>query len=74
MEMRSLVNTHGTMKIADARPTGKPKGAIIVLQEAFGLTDHIIGLTDPFEQSHLNFFIGRPMKHFHTTTSNPSCR
>ncbi len=48
MEMRSLVTTHGTMKIADARPTGKPKGAIIVLQEAFGLTDHIIGLTDRF--------------------------
>ena len=29
------------MKLYDAEPDGAPKGAVIVVQEAFGITDYI---------------------------------
>src|SRR4051794_24673944 len=35
----------GTMPAAVARPDGTPKGGIVVVQEAFGLTDHIRRVT-----------------------------
>jgi carboxymethylenebutenolidase len=35
----------GTMPAAVAEPTGTPKGGIVVIQEAFGLTDHIRDIT-----------------------------
>ena len=36
------VNSAGSeMKLYTAQPTGAAKGAVIVIQEAFGMTDHI---------------------------------
>jgi carboxymethylenebutenolidase len=37
-----------------ARPEGTPKGGIVIIQEIFGLTDHIRNITDKFaEQGYL---------------------
>jgi crotonobetainyl-CoA:carnitine CoA-transferase CaiB-like acyl-CoA transferase/dienelactone hydrolase len=38
---RSQPSASVPMKIFEARPAGEAKGAIIVIQEAFGITDHI---------------------------------
>jgi carboxymethylenebutenolidase len=38
----------GTMRTYVAEPEGDPKGAVIVLQEAFGVNDHIRDVTDRF--------------------------
>lgn len=35
----------GPMPAALAEPAGTPKGAVVVIQEAFGLTDHIVDVT-----------------------------
>jgi carboxymethylenebutenolidase len=37
----SIDTPQGAMPAAVARPEGEPKGGVIVVQEAFGLTDHI---------------------------------
>ena len=36
----------GPMPAAVAVPEGRPRGAVVVIQEAFGLTDHIVDVTD----------------------------
>ena len=46
MEMIQIETPDGLLPAASASPAGQPLGAIIVVQEAFGLTDHIAGLTD----------------------------
>lgn len=38
----SIVTADGPMPAEVAVPTGRPKGAVLVIQEAFGLTDHIV--------------------------------
>jgi carboxymethylenebutenolidase len=42
----SLQTPDGDMGAAVARPTGDPKGGIVVVQEAFGLTPHIHSIVD----------------------------
>jgi carboxymethylenebutenolidase len=40
--MRVTIDTpDGAMPAAVAEPAGEPRGAVVVIQEAFGLTDHI---------------------------------
>jgi carboxymethylenebutenolidase len=46
MDLISIETPDGPMTTASAHPVGDPTGAVIVVQEAFGLTDHIAGLTD----------------------------
>ena len=46
MEFLDVNTPDGTMRLASATPKGPAKGAIIVIQEAFGLTEHIVSLTD----------------------------
>jgi len=42
MENSHTVDSGGSeMKIYEVKPEGTPKGAVIVIQEAFGITDHI---------------------------------
>lgn len=38
----------GTMRLYKAEPDGTPRGAVIILQEAFGVNDHIRDITDRF--------------------------
>ena len=40
-----LPTPDGSMEIYEAYPEGEPKGAIIVIQEAFGVNDHIQDVT-----------------------------
>ena len=42
----TLSTAEGPMRAAEAAPTGAPRGAVVVVQEAFGLNDHVAGLTD----------------------------
>lgn len=41
----------GDMALYDAEPEGAPRGAVIVLQEAFGVNDHIEDVTRRFAQA-----------------------
>jgi carboxymethylenebutenolidase len=41
-----LSTPDGEMGAAVARPTGAPKGGVVVVQEAFGVTDHIRSIAD----------------------------
>lgn len=41
----TLSTPDGEMKLYDAAPSGDPKGAVIVIQEAFGVNDHIEDVT-----------------------------
>jgi carboxymethylenebutenolidase len=40
-ETLTVESTGGAMKLYEAKPRGVAKGAVIVIQEAFGVTDHI---------------------------------
>ncbi len=40
-ETLSLESTGGAMKLYEAKPEGAARGAVIVIQEAFGVNDHI---------------------------------
>lgn len=40
-----ITTADGTMPAALAEPSGTPTGGIVVIQEAFGLTDHIVDVT-----------------------------
>lgn len=53
MGERINLNTTGTHCIGAylARPTGKPKGGIVVVQEIFGVTPHIRDVTDRYAQA-----------------------
>src|SRR3954466_6441135 len=42
----TLPTPDGDMPVAEAIPTGDPRGAVVVVQEAFGLNDHIEALCD----------------------------
>ena len=42
----TLPTADGPMRAAEAAPAGTARGAVVVVQEAFGLNDHIVGLTD----------------------------
>jgi carboxymethylenebutenolidase len=39
--MTELANPGGPLPIFEAEPEGQPRGAVVVIQEAFGLTTHI---------------------------------
>src|SRR5947199_1106541 len=41
-----LPTADGPMPAALAEPTATPKGAVVVIQEAFGLTPHIVSITE----------------------------
>ena len=47
-ETLSLESTGGTMGLYEAKPDGEPRGAVIVIQEAFGVNDHIEDLCRRF--------------------------
>lgn len=42
----TLSTADGAMRAAEAAPTGEARGAVVVVQEAFGLNDHIAELCD----------------------------
>ncbi len=44
----TLDTPDGAMEIYEAAPAGEPKGAVIVIQEAFGVNDHIQDVTRRF--------------------------
>src|SRR4051812_39957683 len=44
-ETITITTVDGPMPAALAEPSGTPKGGIVVIQEAFGLTDHIVDIT-----------------------------
>jgi carboxymethylenebutenolidase len=44
----TLATTDGEMDLYDAEPQSVPRGAVIVLQEAFGVNDHIEDVTRRF--------------------------
>jgi carboxymethylenebutenolidase len=49
MEESHTVDSGGSqMKIYQVKPEGTPKGAVIVIQEAFGITDHIKNVAKRF--------------------------
>lgn len=43
--MTEIQTPHGAMELYEAVPDGSPRGAVIVIQEAFGLNDHIKDVT-----------------------------
>ena len=45
MTDEQIETPEGTMPAAVAEPAGTPKGGVVVIQEAFGLTDHIRDIT-----------------------------
>ena len=45
METITIATTDGPMDAVQSSPEGAPRGAVIVIQEAFGLTDHIADIT-----------------------------
>jgi len=47
----NLATGDGDMALYDAGPDGAPRGAVIVLQEAFGVNDHIEDVTRRFAQA-----------------------
>ena len=42
----TLTTADGPLRTAEALPPGEVRGAVVVVQEAFGLNDHIVGLCD----------------------------
>jgi len=46
MALLEISTPDGMMEAFGASPAGKPRGAVIVIQEAFGLTDHIGSIVD----------------------------
>jgi len=44
----TLTTADGPMDLYEALPDGKPRGAVIVVQEAFGVNDHIMDVTRRF--------------------------
>ena len=44
--MQTLDTTDGPMDAIVAHPDGPPRGGVVVLQEAFGLTDHIADICE----------------------------
>src|SRR3954464_8590135 len=44
----TLETPDGAMDLYEAAPDGEPKGAVIVIQEAFGVNDHIEDVTRRF--------------------------
>ena len=44
----TLDTPDGAMEVYEAAPAGEPKGAVIVIQEAFGVNDHIQDVTRRF--------------------------
>ena len=44
----NVATTQGRMPLYDVRPDGQAKGAIVVIQEAFGVNDHIEDVTRRF--------------------------
>jgi carboxymethylenebutenolidase len=53
MDTRTLevATAHGPMPLYEARPDGDVKGAVIVIQEAFGVNDHIEDVTRRFAEA-----------------------
>src|SRR5580658_11287916 len=47
----SVATGDGDMALYDAEPDGAPRGAVVVLQEAFGVNDHIEDVTRRFAQA-----------------------
>lgn len=47
-EMLKVDTADGAMDLYEAVPTGRPRGAVIVIQEAFGVNDHIQDVTRRF--------------------------
>jgi carboxymethylenebutenolidase len=47
----NLATSDGDMALYDAEPDGAPRGAVVVLQEAFGVNDHIEDVTRRFAQA-----------------------
>ncbi|MEU7632989.1 dienelactone hydrolase family protein [Nocardia sp. NPDC049220] len=45
-EFINVRTVDGPMQCAVARPDGTPRGGIVIIQEAFGLTDHIVSVVD----------------------------
>jgi carboxymethylenebutenolidase len=45
MEEHTIQTADGPMTAAVSTPGGTPRGAVVVVQEAFGLTSHIVDLT-----------------------------
>jgi carboxymethylenebutenolidase len=43
-----LQTVDGSMRAFEARPDGDARGAVVVIQEAFGVNDHIRGVTERF--------------------------
>jgi carboxymethylenebutenolidase len=41
----TLDTAHGPMRLYEALPDGQPRGALVVIQEAFGVNDHIEDVT-----------------------------
>jgi carboxymethylenebutenolidase len=57
--MLHLINAHGqTFGVHVARPKAKPRGCLIMLHEAFGLTPHMIRTCDEYAQ--LGFLVAAP--------------
>ena len=46
--MKTVQTADGPMDLYESLPDGKPKGAVIVIQEAFGVNDHIKDVTRRF--------------------------
>src|SRR5215831_5002312 len=44
----TLQTPDGAMDVYEAAPDGEPRGAVIVIQEAFGVNDHIQDVTRRF--------------------------
>lgn len=44
-QSRSVDTPDGPMRIYEARPDGEPRGGLVVIQEAFGVNDHIEDVT-----------------------------
>src|SRR5262249_28086016 len=45
---QTVATPDGPMELYDAAPEGKPSGAVIVIQEAFGVNEHIRDVTRRF--------------------------
>lgn len=44
----NVATTEGRMPLYDARPDGQPRGGVVVIQEAFGVTEHIADVAERF--------------------------
>jgi carboxymethylenebutenolidase len=50
-ETLTLATADGPMVVLVAEPAGAPRGGVVVVQEAFGLTDHIADVTGRFARA-----------------------